>query len=95
MVVTADEILLEIIGPHSGQLAQSTSNILVMNDVRDGATPQPRSTLDTNCHRVAHLDAVILHMEQKFETPIRLSKLARSSRSQSEVEPYSAPGAVA
>ena len=77
MVATADVVLSEIIAPVSKQLAQATSHMLVMNGMRDGTAPQPRSTLDTNCHRVWRLDAVIGHMEQNIETPVRLSDLAR------------------
>jgi len=77
MVATADVVLSEIIAPLSKQLAQATSHMLVMNGVREGTAPQPRSTLDTNCHRVWRLDAVIRHIEQNIETPVRLSDLAR------------------
>lgn len=80
MAATADVILAEIVAPISRQLAQATSHMLVMNGMRDGTAPQPRSALDTNCHRVWRLDAVIRHMEQNIETPACLSELARVAR---------------
>jgi transcriptional regulator GlxA family with amidase domain len=77
MAAAADVILSEIVAPLSGQLAQATSQMLVMNGMRDGSTAQPRSALDTNCLRVWRLDAVIRHMEQNVETPVSLASLAQ------------------
>ncbi len=76
MVATADLVLTEIVAPVSSQLAQATSQMLVMDGVRDGNTPQPRSENDTHFYRAAQLDAVIRHMEENVETPVSMSELA-------------------
>lgn len=76
MIATADLILSEIVSPVSGQLAQATSQMLVMDGVRAGNTPQPRSENDTQFYRAARLDAVIRHMEENVETPVSMSELA-------------------
>ncbi|MGO4909105.1 GlxA family transcriptional regulator [Pseudorhodobacter sp. W20_MBD10_FR17] len=77
MIATADVVLSEIVAPLSEKLAQATSQMLVMNGVREGNAPQPCSENDIDFLRVWRLEAVIRHMEQNVETPVCMSGLAR------------------
>lgn len=77
MIATADVVLSQIVAPISAQLSQSTSQMLVMNGVRDGSAPQPCSEHDTDFFRVWRLEVVIRHMEQNVETPVCMAGLAR------------------
>lgn len=76
MVATADAVLNVLVAPVSTQLAQATSQMLVMNGLRDGTAPQPRSENDHAYFRLWGLDRVIRLMEENVEMPLRVTELA-------------------
>ncbi|NGQ93275.1 helix-turn-helix domain-containing protein [Rhodobacter sp. HX-7-19] len=79
MIATADVVLGTIVATVSNRLAQALASILLMDRIREDATPQPRSENDSQVLRLAKLDTVIRHMEQNVETPVSIEALAEIS----------------
>lgn len=79
MLSTADVVLNHIVAPHCLQLAQSVAQVLLMDRIRDGDAPQPRSENDVGALRLAGLEPVITAMERNIETPLKMSELAATA----------------
>lgn len=77
MASTADLILKQIIEPHSVWLAQSVAQMLLLGDIRDGMTHQPRSENDVMALEHVKLAAVISAMEEAMEAPLTTTELAK------------------
>ncbi|MFX0546686.1 GlxA family transcriptional regulator [Roseovarius sp. S1116L3] len=76
MISAADVILNQIVAPRSAWLAQAVGNVLLMDRIRDGAAPQPRSENDVNALRLVNLETAIAAMEEHLEDPLPMSQLA-------------------
>lgn len=76
MTATADLVLMQIIAPRSLHLAQSVAQVLLMGDIRDGTSRQPRSENDVMTLRHFKLRPVIAAMESSIESPLSMSELA-------------------
>lgn len=79
MISTADLILNRIVTPWSLRLAQAVSQVLLMDQIRDGTATQPRSENDVSSLKLAGLEPVIAAMEDNLETPLKITDLAQIS----------------
>lgn len=80
MTASADVMLSKIVAPHSIHLAQSVAQVLLIDNIRNEQTVQPRSENDNISLRHANLQRAISVLEANIEEPISMSDLAQKSK---------------
>lgn len=77
MASTADFILTRLVAPQPLYLAQSVAQVLLIDDIRDGTDPQPRSENEVMVPQQMKLAPVIAAMEDAVETRLSMGQLAQ------------------